>query len=107
MSVEQFRQLVREEVEIALCKYLQENRDIEQIKAAVSKNMSEYIQRNSKIVSKDSFVTTEFSKHEIIVSGKPIGTITAVNSEGLNKKFAALEARVKKRLDYLEDKIKP
>lgn len=106
MSVEQFRQLVREEVEAALNRYLQENRDIEEVKSAVSKTMSEYIHRTSKLHTKLA-PSSDFTKTEVVISGKPIGDITVLSSEGLDKRFAALEARVKKRLDYLENLINP
>jgi hypothetical protein len=106
MSVEKFRELVRQEVEAALVRYFEENQDVDKIKSAVTKDMTEYIARTSKV---RECITNDpsFTKYEITTAGLILPPIVVLNSEGLNQRFAMLEDRIKRRLDYIEKLVKP
>lgn len=106
MSVEKFRELVRQEVEAALGRYFDDNKDVDKIKSAVTKDMTEYITRTSKV--KESITNDPaFTKYQIVTAGQELPPIIVINSEGLKQRFTMLEDRIKKRLDYIEKLVKP
>lgn len=106
MSIEEFRELIREEVEKAFVSYLRENRDIQQIKSDVIRTTTEHMAKNIKV---KEMITNDirFVKYQVMVDDKSLTPIVVLSPEGLKTMLQQQDERIKKRLDYLEKLIGP